>query len=233
MRVLAIIPARGGSKGVPGKNIKLLGGKPLLQYTLESANESQLMTRVILSSDDASIIATAEALGLEVPFIRPANLATDQAKSIEVVQHAVQYLEEKGEFFDAVCLLQPTSPFREKGFIDAAIEKFIQTGVDTLLSVLPVPHEYNPHWVFEENEAGHLKIATGENQIIARRQELPTAYHRDGSLYLTKMDYIKQGTFYGAQLGFIVSNPDFYVNIDNPTDWIAAEQKIPNLIHQL
>lgn len=233
MRVLAIIPARGGSKGVPGKNIKLLGGKPLLQYTLESANESQLLTRVILSSDDASIIATAEALGLEVPFIRPANLATDQAKSIEVVQHAVQYFEEKGEFFDAVCLLQPTSPFREKGFIDAAIEKFIQTGVDTLLSVLPVPHEYNPHWVFEENEAGHLKIATGENQIISRRQELPGAYYRDGSLYLTKMDYIKQGTFYGAQLGFIVSNPDFYVNIDTPTDWIAAEQKLPNLIHQL
>lgn len=233
MRVLAIIPARGGSKGVPGKNIKLLGGKPLLQYTLESANESQLLTRVILSSDDASIIATAEALGLEVPFIRPANLATDQAKSIEVVQHAVQYLEEKGEFFDAVCLLQPTSPFREKGFIDAAIEKFIQTGVDTLLSVLPVPHEYNPHWVFEENEAGHLKLATGENQIIARRQELPGAYYRDGSLYLTKMDYIKRGTFYGAQLGFIVSNPDFYVNIDTPTDWIAAEQKLPNLIHQL
>ena len=233
MRVLAIIPARGGSKGVPGKNIKLLGGKPLLQYTLESANESQLLTRVILSSDDASIIATAEALGLEVPFIRPANLATDQAKSIEVVQHAVQYLEEKGKFFDAVCLLQPTSPFREKGFIDAAIEKFIQTGVDTLLSVLPVPHEYNPHWVFEENEAGHLKLATGENQIIARRQELPGAYYRDGSLYLTKMDYIKRGTFYGAQLGFIVSNPDFYVNIDTPTDWIAAEQKLPNLIHQL
>lgn len=233
MRVLAIIPARGGSKGVPGKNIKLLGGKPLLQYTLESANESQLLTRVILSSEDASIIATAEALGLEVPFIRPANLATDQAKSIEVVQHAVQYLEEKDEFFDAVCLLQPTSPFREKGFIDAAIEKFIQTGVDTLLSVLPVPHEYNPHWVFEENEAGHLKIATGENQIIARRQELPGAYYRDGSLYLTKMDYIKQGTFYGAQLGFIISNPDFYVNIDTPTDWITAEQKLPNLIHQL
>ena len=233
MRVLAIIPARGGSKGVPGKNIKLLGGKPLLQYTLESANESQLLSRVILSSDDASIIATAEALGLEVPFIRPANLATDQAKSIEVVQHAVQYLEEKGKFFDAVCLLQPTSPFREKGFIDAAIEKFIQTGVDTLLSVLPVPHEYNPHWVFEENEAGHLKLATGENQIIGRRQELPGAYYRDGSLYLTKMDYIKRGTFYGAQLGFIVSNPDFYVNIDTPTDWIAAEQKLPNLIHQL
>lgn len=224
MRVLAIIPARGGSKGVPGKNIKLLGGKPLLQYTLESANESHLLTRVILSSEDASIIATAQELGLEVPFTRPEALATDNAKSIAVVQHAVKYLEEKGEFFDAVCLLQATSPFREKGFIDAAIAKFIQTGVDTLLSVLPVPHEYNPHWVFEENEAGHLKIATGEKEIIGRRQDLPTAFHRDGSMYLTKMEYIKQGTFYGNQLGYIESNLDFYVNIDTLGDWNKAEQ---------
>ena len=226
MRVLAIIPARGGSKGVPGKNIKLLGGKPLLQYTVERANESHLLTRCVLSSEDASIIATAEALGLEVPFIRPATLASDQAKSIAVVQHAVAYFEAKGEFFDAVCLLQPTSPFREKGFIDAAIEKFIQTGVDTLLSVLPVPHEYNPHWVFEENEIGNLFIATGEQEIISRRQELPKAFYRDGALYITKMKYIKEGTFYGSNMGYIESNPDLHVNIDTLSDWEKAENKI-------
>ena len=226
MRVLAIIPARGGSKGVSGKNIKLLGGKPLLQYTVERANESHLLTRIVLSSEDASIIATAEALGLEVPFIRPATLASDQAKSIAVVQHAVAYFEAKGEFFDAVCLLQPTSPFREKGFIDAAIEKFIQTGVDTLLSVLPVPHEYNPHWVFEENEIGNLFIATGEQEIISRRQELPKAFYRDGALYITKMKYIKEGTFYGSNMGYIESNPDLHVNIDTLSDWEKAENKI-------
>ena len=226
MRVLAIIPARGGSKGVPGKNIKLLGGKPLLQYTVERANESHLLTRCVLSSEDASIIATAEALGLEVPFIRPATLASDQAKSIAVVQHAVAYFEEQGVFFDAVCLLQPTSPFREKGFIDAAVAKFIQTGVDTLLSVLPVPHEYNPHWVFEENEIGNLFIATGEQEIISRRQELPKAFYRDGALYITKMKYIKEGTFYGSNMGYIESNPDLHVNIDTLSDWEKAENKI-------
>lgn len=224
MRVLAIIPARGGSKGVPGKNIKLLGGKPLLQYTVERANESHLLTRIVLSSEDASIIATAQDLGLEVPFIRPATLASDQAKSIAVVQHAVAYFEEQGVFFDAVCLLQPTSPFREKGFIDAAIEKFIQTGVDTLLSVLPVPHEYNPHWVFEENEIGNLFIATGEQEIISRRQELPKAFYRDGALYITKMKYIKEGTFYGSNMGYIESNPDLHVNIDTLSDWEKAEE---------
>lgn len=226
MRVLAIIPARGGSKGVPGKNIKLLGGKPLLQYTVERANESHLLTRIVLSSEDASIIATAQDLGLEVPFIRPATLASDQAKSIAVVQHAVAYFEAKGEFFDAVCLLQPTSPFREKGFIDAAVAKFIQTGVDTLLSVLPVPHEYNPHWVFEENEIGNLFIATGEQEIISRRQELPKAFYRDGALYITKMKYIKEGTFYGSNMGYIESNPDLHVNIDTLSDWEKAENKI-------
>ena len=226
MRVLAIIPARGGSKGVPGKNIKLLGGKPLLQYTVERANESHLLTQIVLSSEDASIIAMGQALGLEAPFIRPEALATDQATSIAVVQHAVAFFETKGVYFDAVCLLQVTSPFREPHFIDAAIEKFMQTGVDTLLSVLPVPHEYNPHWVFEADETGNLKIATGESKIIGRRQELPTAYHRDGALYITKMKYIKEGTFYGSNMGYIESNPDLHVNIDTLSDWEKAENKI-------
>lgn len=223
MRILAIIPARGGSKGVPGKNIKLLGGKPLLQYTADSAKESKLLTKTILSSEDENIIGVAKEVGIEVPFIRPSELATDYAKSIDVIRHAIDTLEAKGEYFEAVCVLQPTSPFRESGLIDKAIQKFITTGVDTLLSVLPVPHEYNPHWVFEEDSEGNLRIATGENEIISRRQELPNAYHRDGALYLTKIDYIKQGTFYGQKLGYIVSNPELYVNIDTLSDWEKAE----------
>jgi CMP-N,N'-diacetyllegionaminic acid synthase len=222
MKVLAIIPARGGSKGVPGKNIKMLGNKTLLQYTFDSANKSTLLSKIILSSEDAGIIDVATALGIEVPFVRPAALATDSAKSIDVIQHAVSFLESQGAYFDAVCLLQVTSPFRENDFIDRAIQKFIATDVDTLISVLPVPHEYNPHWVFEENAAGNLNIATGETEIISRRQELPKAFHRDGALYLTKIDYIKQGTFYGPKIGFIESNPDLHVNIDTLPDWQQA-----------
>lgn len=226
MKVLAIIPARGGSKGVPGKNIKNLGNKPLLAYTIDAANQSKLLTKVILSTDDNDIIACAKNYNVEIPFVRPEHLATDTAKSIDVVKHAVEFLESQGEFYDAVCLLQVTSPFRENGIIDLAIQKFKDTGADALISVLPVPHEYNPHWTFEVSCNGNLKIATGESEIISRRQELPMAYHRDGSIYITKTEYIKKGTFYGESLTYIESNPNFHVNIDTLQDWEKAEKMI-------
>ena len=228
MKILAIIPARGGSKGVPGKNIKLLGEKPLLQYTVEASMQSQLISKTILSTDDAEIIACARNFDIEIPFVRPHELATDQAKSIDVVKHAVDFFEKQGEFYDAVCLLQVTSPFRPHGMIDKAIQKFIDTDADTLITVLPVPHEYNPHWVFEVNERGELKIATGENTIISRRQDLPLAYHRDGSIYITKTEYIKQGTFYGNSLTYLETDPTNYVNIDTLFDWKKAEDMINN-----
>jgi len=226
MKILGIITARGGSKGVPGKNIKLLGGNALLTYTANAANQSKLLLKTILSSDDTAIIEIAKKEQIEVPFIRPNDLANDTATSISVVQHAIAYMESIGEFYDAVCLLQPTSPFREKGFIDAAIQKFIAEDADALVSVLPVPHEYNPHWVFEPNSSGFLQIATGEKIIISRRQDLPKSYFRDGSVYITKTEIIKKGSFYGEKLSYLESNPDFYVNIDTLKDWEIAEKKL-------
>lgn len=226
MKILGIITARGGSKGVLGKNIKLLGEKTLLSYTANAANQSKLLVKTILSSDDSKIIEVAKKEQIEVPFIRPSDLANDTATSISVVQHAIEYLESIGEYYDAVCLLQPTSPYREKGFVDKAIQKFINDSSDALVSVLPVPHEFNPHWVFEENQSGFLKIATGEKKIISRRQDLPKSYFRDGSIYITKTSIIKRGSFYGEKLSFIESNPDFYVNIDTLKDWEIAEEKL-------
>lgn len=230
MRLLAIIPARGGSKGVPGKNSKLLGGKPLIAYSIEQAIASNSFAKIIVSTDDETIAQIAIHYGAEVPFIRPSELATDSASSIVVVQHAIDFLESKNEFFDAVCLLQPTSPFREKGFINKAIETFSSTNSDALVSVLQVPHEYNPHWVFEAVENGMLQIATGEKEIIKRRQELPEAFFRDGAIYLTKVAIIKKGTFYGEKLSYLKSNPILYVNIDTMEDWIQAEQKLPTIL---
>lgn len=227
MKILAIIPARGGSKGVPGKNIKLLGELPLLAYTAKSALASKQLSKVILSSDCQEIANVAQQFGIEVPFLRPEHLATDTASSIDVVQHAVSFLENQGEFFDAICLLQPTAPFRYNGFIDEAIQTFIQNDADALVSVLPVPHEFNPHWVFEPNDNGMLEIATGEKEIIKRRQELPKAFFRDGSVYLTKISIIKKGSFYGNKLSYIENNPDFYVNIDTLKDWEIALSKLP------
>ena len=223
MRVLAIIPARGGSKGVPKKNIKLLGGKPLIEYTIKDAKSSKNLTEIVVSTDDNEIANAAEKAGCKPPFIRPSELALDNSTSITVVQHAVDFFEKQNIFFDAICLLQPTSPFREKGFIDSAISKFIASKADSLVSVLPVPHEYNPHWTFKIGENNLLKIATGETEIIPRRQELPEAYHRDGSIYISKVSVIKKGTFFGESISYIESNPDFYVNIDTIEDWKKAE----------
>jgi CMP-N,N'-diacetyllegionaminic acid synthase len=156
MKILAIIPARGGSKGVPGKNIKELGGKPLIAYTIESALQSALLTKVIVSTDSLEIMEIAQQWKAEVPFQRPAELAEDDTTSLAVVQHSLRFYEEKGEGFDAVCLLQPTSPFREAGFIDGAIRQFMLSNADALVSVLPVPHEFNPHWTFKTNDKGFL-----------------------------------------------------------------------------
>lgn len=229
MRILGLIPARGGSKGVPRKNIKLLGNKPLIEYTIDSARQAHLLSDVVVSTDDDEIALAAEVAGCKPPFLRPANLAQDTSSSLEVVQHAIAFFEAQNIFFDAVCLLQPTSPFREKNAINTAIEKFISSQADSLVSVLPIPHEYNPHWAFEPKSDGLLKIATGEKNIISRRQELPVAYHRDGSIYITLTSVVKNGSLYGDSIAFIESNPQLHVNIDTLNDWYAAE-KILNKI---
>lgn len=230
MKVLGLIPARGGSKGIPGKNIKPLQGKPLLAYTFDSAKQSQLLTRTILSSDDQEIIKVANQIGLEVPFIRPAMLATDKSPTLPVIQHALKFLKEQGQEFDAVCLLQTTYPFRAPGFIDKAIQRMMETQADAVVSVLPVPHEYNPHWVFEETHGGLLRIATGEKEILSRRQDLPAAYHRDGAIYLTKSETIlDHNSLYGEKLSFIESDFSRYVNLDTLQDWQKAENLVSTL----
>lgn len=230
MRILGLIPARGGSKGVPGKNIKLLGEKPLIQYTSDIALKSDFLSKVILSSDDDKIISVAKNIGLEVPFKRPNKLAEDQSPTLPVILHALEYFESKGEFFDAVCLLQVTSPFRTVSFLDKAIQQFIEKGTDSLVSVLEVPHEYNPHWTFELDENNLLKIATGEEDIITRRQSLPKAFHRDGSLYITKTSVLKeQNSLYGKTISHIESPKELYVNIDTLEDWRKAEKLVNEL----
>lgn len=224
MKILGLIPARGGSKGVPNKNRKVLNGKPLLQYTIEAALGSKLLNRVVFSSEDDTLIKLAKSMGAEVPFVRPSNLSKDQSGTLEVVQHALKNLSEKGEVFDAICLLQVTNPFRTSKFIDEAIRKFKTSKADTLLSVLKVPHEYNPHWTFKVYKTGHIKLTTGEDQIIKRRQDLPDTFHRDGSIYLVKTDtLLNQNTLYGKTISYIESNPKRHINIDTPKDWKKAE----------
>lgn len=224
MRILGIIPARGGSKGVPRKNVRLLGGKPLLAYTAESAKSSTSLTKIVLSTDDEEIASVGRNCGLEVPFMRPANLALDTSPTLPVIQHALDYYSSKGEEFDAMCLLEVTSPFRLNGLIDQAINRFIELDADALVTVLPIPPSYNPHWAFEQDKNGYLHIATGELEIIPRRQELPMAFHRDGSIYITKTSVIKKGSLYGSKLAFVENSPDYSINIDTLGDWENAEK---------
>jgi len=228
LKILGLIVARGGSKGIPGKNSKMLGGKPLINYTIASAKESRLLDEVIVSSDDHKIIELAKDEGIAVPFVRPKELATDTTSSLSVIQHALRFANENGRPFDAVCLLQPTTPFRSVGLVDEAITKFKSAQLDSLISVREIPSDFNPHWAFEEIE-GELKIATGEEVPISRRQDLPKTYHRDGAIYITKTEVLlEQNTLLGKHIGFVVTKGDEDINLDTPNDWELAEQRLKN-----
>lgn len=224
MKVLGIIPARGGSKGVPRKNIKLLAGKPLLAYTAESALQAKLLSKVILSTEDSEIAEVGKSLGLEVPFLRPPELALDTAPTLPVVIHAIDYLQKTGEEFDAICLLQPTNPLRRAEDIDKCIELLEKSGADSVISVMKVPHEYNPNWVYWQKENGEMVLTTGENEPIPRRQDLPPAFHREGSIYLTKTEVLlNYGNLYGKTVRGYEIDSNNSVNIDTIEDWHSAE----------
>jgi len=231
MKILALIPARGGSKGVPGKNKKLLNGKPLIVYSIEAALDAGNLAEVLVSTDDETIAGISRAADAKVPFLRPAELATDASPTIDTVLHAVEYYEQTGKVFDAVCLLQPTCPLRTAADITESIGAFVKSGADSLISVKVVPHNYNPHWVFEEKaDSPFLKIATGEQEIISRRQELPKAYHRDGSIYIIRTDILKKTrSLYGEKIAWYESKNPQHVNIDTLEDWAEAERILVSL----
>jgi CMP-N-acetylneuraminic acid synthetase len=231
MKVLGLIPARGGSKGVPRKNIKLLCGKPLLQYTAEAALSARLLTRVILTTEDEEIAAVGRSCGLEVPFLRPAELARDDTPTLPVVQHAIKWLEDHGETYDAVCLLQPSSPLRRAEEIDGCIQLLEASGADAVVTVLPVPAEYNPHWVYLRDETGLLHLSSGQAEPPPQRQSLPAAFHREGSVYVTRRDVLMIGnSLYGQRLeGYLIAS-DQRVNIDSRADWNHAEEILDRAI---
>ncbi len=160
MKIIGIIPARGGSKGVPNKNVLEIQNKPLVTYAIEVGLKCPHLDVLMVSTDDASIASISRAAGAEVPFLRPAHLATDASPTINTLMHVVNYYEREGSYFDAICLLQPTTPFRSIVDLNSALATFKNGTADSLMSVRKVPHTYNPHWTFEENGEGYLAIAT-------------------------------------------------------------------------
>jgi len=231
MKILSVIPLRGGSKGIPGKNIRKLGGKPLFMWTVESAREAGIDAHLYVNTDDNEIAGAAEEAGVLV-YRRPAELGGDSVPTIAVLQEMLLGLETKGEKFDALLLLQATYPFRPSGMIAAALKAYREDRADSLVSVLTVPHQFNPHWVFEA-EGRHLRISTGEEDIIKRRQDLPPAYYRDGALYISDVALIREGkSLLGQRLSYVLSDPERYVNIDHEEDWLLAEQRYRSLFAQ-
>lgn len=224
MRVLGLIPARGGSKGVLRKNARVLAGRPLIAWTAEAALSSASLDRVILSTEDDEIAALGCSAGLEVPFRRPSSLASDSSPMIDVVLHALAWAQAEGEAFDAVCLLQPTSPLRTSHDIDGVIRLLAETEADTVFSTLDIPREHHPDWAFVEGEDGGLHIATGGHEPVARRQDLRPAYHREGSVYaaLTRV-VLTRRSLYGDRIRPYPIEPERSINIDTPEDWDRAE----------
>lgn len=227
MKILGIIPARGGSKGVPNKNIKVLDGKPLIQYTSDVAKKSKLLDKVIVSTDSLEIFEICKSLDLDAPFIRPKSLAEDSTPTIDVVKHAINFFKKRDVFFDAICLLQVTSPFRSLDFLESCLKKFREDKCDSLISVKIVPDHFNPHWCFEKNSDGYLCISTGDKKIITRRQELPSSFYRDGAVYISKTDVIlKRNSFFGDKLSFLINKSNKHINIDTIDDWENAKKII-------
>jgi len=184
---LAIIPARGGSKGVLRKNIRTVAGKPLIAWTIEAAQKSLLLDRLILSSDDEEIISVASALGCDVPFVRPAELARDDTPGIDPVLHALAALPEK---YDYVVLLQPTSPLRSSEDIDAGIRFCLKQSAKCCVSV--VESAKHPYWMFTMDMNEHLLPVIPAEERPTRRQDLPQAYVLNGALYIAECQWLAE-----------------------------------------
>ena len=185
------------------------------------------MTRVVLTTEDQEIADIGRTLGIDVPFLRPIELARDDTPTFHVVLHAVTELESRGEIYDAVCLLQPTNPFRRAKDIDACVGLLETSGADSVVSILPVPKTYNPKWVYWRSSDGSLAISTGDTEPITRRQDLPQAFHRDGSVYITRRSVLDESrNLYGAKVSGYEIDINRSVNIDTNEDWEMAERML-------
>ena len=219
MRVLGIIPARGGSKGVPRKNIREVAGRPLIAYTVDAALASRLLTRCIVSTDDQETADISASLRCEV-MKRPIELAQDETPTLDVVKYAFDVLESQGEFFDFGLVLQPTSPLRTGLDIDSALQALIQSDADSVVSVYQVSDHHPARMYRMEN--GRL-VSFDEKFASARRQELPPVYHRNGAIYAFRRSLLEQDTLMGQTILPYIMAEDRSLNIDTEYDLVLAD----------
>ena len=224
MRVLGLVPARGGSKGVPRKNVRPLLGRPVLHYTADAALAARGLARVVLSTDDEEIADVGRRCGLEVPFLRPAELAQDETPMMPVVHHALHWLADRGDHFDAVCLLAHCTPLRRAEDIDAAIALLEQTGADSVISFVAVGDKHPARMKFVDADGRVSDPPFAETMEGQRRQDLPELYLREGSIYLTRTPVLlEQRSFKGRDCRAYLVPEERACNIDSPIDLLLAE----------
>lgn len=224
--VLGLVPARSGSKGVPGKNTRLLAGRPLLDYAARAARDSGVLHRVVLSTDSEDIAACGQGVGLEVPFMRPAALAQDDTPMLPVIEHALDALRGQGWEPEMVVLLQPTSPLRKPAHVRAAVEQLQQTGADSVVSVVALPLHLSPDYIMRV-EDGRLHPFLPEGARVTRRQDARPAYVRDGTVYAFRTTTLRRfGSIYGEDCRPLVVDAAESLSIDTAADWAAAERAL-------
>lgn len=233
MKLLAIIPARGGSKRVPGKNVKKMLGKPLLAWAIEAAKNS-CADRIIVSTDDSSIAKLAKRYGAEAPFLRPHELANDTIGIEPVVRHTLEWLKKnEGYAPDVVALLMPTNPLRLAEHINEAAEIMRKTKADSVIAVAQALGNNNPYWMLVNPKRGDVRLFNGKplTSIATRSQDLPPVYSRNDILYMLKPKnvYEKIPNLYGKKVELYIMDELFYSDINSPEDWAVTESKLKRL----
>ncbi len=232
--VIALIPARGGSKSIPHKNIKLFAGKPLIAWSILAAHESRYVSRVFVSTDDAKIARVAKKYGAEI-IPRPDALAGDRVPTEPVVRHAIEYLKTENYPIDAVVLLMPPTPSRQPRHIDAAINLFFKKNVDSVISVNETPANHTPYWTLVRSKTGKVTLFGGKSikNILPQRQSFPQkCYGRNDLLYVIKPANLfqKKMNLYGNKIELLETEPEFEMDINSPDEWSDAEIKFKRLL---
>ncbi|MGB4107338.1 MAG: acylneuraminate cytidylyltransferase family protein [Alphaproteobacteria bacterium] len=221
--ILCLINARGGSKGVPGKNLKPLAGKPLIAWSIDTAKQSKLIKKTVVSTDSEDIARVATQHGAYAPFLRPADLATDTAKQVDVIIHALKFLESMGERYDYVCILQPTCPLRSVADVDGALGLLTSSRADSVITVTDVGGRH-PRTLYKLHEGDNKLtpyVESSKRGVI--RQDFETLYWRTGAVYAMKRDVIMKGSLYGEDTrGYKVPEERAF-NIDTPFDFELTE----------
>jgi CMP-N,N'-diacetyllegionaminic acid synthase len=225
-RVLGVIPARGGSRGIPDKNLRPLAGRPLLAYAADAARDSGVIDRIILTTDSEMIAKLGRDLELEVPFLRPTELARDDTPMLVTLRHAVAEIESEGWTPEVIVLLQPTAPLRQGHHIATAVRILRDTGCSSVVSAVEIPAHYSPQYAMRL-KAGRLINFMPSGAAITRRQDADVAYSRDGTVYVVRRDVLMDGNdIYGDDCRPLIIPASDSLNLDSPDDWRAAEARL-------